>query len=107
MWPVGRGTRSGAAGRFGAPPGADCEDLRVCSGVVRTDSFTGAFATHRQSPMPDAADPPQRISNERVSAYTGSNKAISVERHSIRKEQLLQALPLVERRLHPQVRRTR
>jgi hypothetical protein len=38
-----------------------------------------------------------------VSAYPGSNKALSVELHSIRKEQLLQALSLFERGLHPQV----
>jgi hypothetical protein len=42
-----------------------------------------------------------------VSAYRGSNKAISVEHHSIRNEQLLKALPLFERRLHPQVRGAR
>ena len=35
--------------------------------------------------------------------YAGSNKAISVERDSIRKEQLLEPLTLVERRLHPQI----
>ncbi|OFW16862.1 MAG: hypothetical protein A3F70_03130 [Acidobacteria bacterium RIFCSPLOWO2_12_FULL_67_14] len=38
-----------------------------------------------------------------MSAYPGSNKAFSVEHHSIRKEQLLQTLPLnasVENRLH-------
>jgi hypothetical protein len=40
---------------------------------------------------------------ERVGAYAGSNKAISVEHHTIRKEQLLEALPLIERRLHPEV----
>jgi len=38
-----------------------------------------------------------------VSAYPGSNK-LSAEHDSIREEQLLQALPLRERRLHPQVR---
>jgi hypothetical protein len=42
-----------------------------------------------------------------VGAYTGSNKPISVEPHSIREEQLLEALSLIERRLHPQVRGTR
>ena len=42
-----------------------------------------------------------------MSAYPGSNKAIPVEHHTLRKEQLLQALPLVERRLHPQVRGAR
>jgi hypothetical protein len=42
-----------------------------------------------------------------VGAYTGSNKPISVEAHSIREEQLLEALSLIERRLHPQVRGTR
>jgi hypothetical protein len=35
--------------------------------------------------------------------YAGFNKAISVERDSIRKEQLLEPLTLVERRLHPQI----
>jgi hypothetical protein len=35
--------------------------------------------------------------------YAGSNKAISVERDSVRKEQLLEPLALVEGRLHPQV----
>jgi hypothetical protein len=39
--------------------------------------------------------------------YAGSNKAISVERDSIRKEQLLEPLTLVERRLHPQIGRAR
>jgi len=42
-----------------------------------------------------------------VSAYPGSNKPISVEHHSIREEQLLQALTLFERRLHPQLRGAR
>jgi hypothetical protein len=37
----------------------------------------------------------------------GSNKAISVERDSIRKEQLLEPLTLVERRQHPQIGRAR
>ena len=36
-----------------------------------------------------------------------SNKAISVERDSIRKEHLLEPLTLVERRLHPQIGRAR
>jgi hypothetical protein len=40
-----------------------------------------------------------------VSAYPGSNKPISVEHHS--EEQLLQALTLFERRLHPQLRGAR
>ena len=35
--------------------------------------------------------------------YGGSNKAVSVERNSLRKEQLLEPLTLIERRLHPQV----
>ena len=35
--------------------------------------------------------------------YPGSNKAISVERDSVRKEQLLGTLPLFERGLHPAV----
>ncbi len=35
--------------------------------------------------------------------YAGSNKAFSVERDSVRKEQLLEPLPLFERRLHPEV----
>ena len=39
--------------------------------------------------------------------YAGSNKAVSVERDSIRKEQLLEPLTLVERRLHPQIGRAR
>jgi hypothetical protein len=38
-----------------------------------------------------------------VSAYPGSNKAFSFEYDSIRQEQLLQALSLIERRLYPQV----
>ena len=37
----------------------------------------------------------------------GSNKAISVERDSLRKEQLLEPLALIERRLHPQIGRAR
>ena len=39
--------------------------------------------------------------------YGGSNKAVSVERNSDWKEQLLEPLPLFERRLHPQVCGTR
>jgi hypothetical protein len=35
--------------------------------------------------------------------YCGSNKAVSIERNSFRKEQLLEPLALIERRLHPQV----
>ena len=35
--------------------------------------------------------------------YAGSNKAFSVERDSVGKEQLLEPLALFERRLHPQV----
>ena len=35
--------------------------------------------------------------------YAGSNKAFSVERDSVRKEQLLEPLALFERRLRPQV----
>jgi hypothetical protein len=35
--------------------------------------------------------------------YAGSNKAFSVERNSVGKEQLLEPLALLERRLHPQV----
>jgi hypothetical protein len=35
--------------------------------------------------------------------YGGSNKAVSVERDSVWKEQLLEPLALLERRLHPQV----
>ena len=35
--------------------------------------------------------------------YCGSNKAVSVERNSFRKEQVLEPLALIERRLHPQV----
>src|SRR6266496_3351795 len=41
---------------------------------------------------------------ERRSAYAGSNKPFSVERNSFRKKQLLQALPLIERRLDLQQR---
>jgi hypothetical protein len=40
---------------------------------------------------------------ERVGAYGGSNKPISAEHHAVRKEQLLEALPMIERRLHPEV----
>ena len=39
--------------------------------------------------------------------YGGSNKAVSVERDSVRKEQLLEPLALFEGRLHPQVGRAR
>jgi hypothetical protein len=42
-----------------------------------------------------------------VSAYPGSNKPISVEHNSIREKDLLQALPLIERCLDPQVRSAR
>jgi hypothetical protein len=35
--------------------------------------------------------------------YAGSNKAVSVERDSVWKEQLLEPLPLFERCLHPQL----
>ena len=35
--------------------------------------------------------------------YAGSNKAFSVERDSVWKEELLEPLPLFERRLHPEV----
>jgi hypothetical protein len=34
----------------------------------------------------------------------GSNKAISVERDSLRREQLLEPLALIERRLDPKIR---
>jgi hypothetical protein len=39
--------------------------------------------------------------------YGGSNKAVSVERNSLGKEQLLEPLALFERRLYPQVRGAR
>ena len=39
--------------------------------------------------------------------YAGSNKAFSVERDSVWKEQLLEPLPLFECRLHPEVGRAR
>jgi hypothetical protein len=38
-----------------------------------------------------------------VGAYGGSNKAILVEHHTVREEQLVELLSLIERRLHPQV----
>jgi hypothetical protein len=37
------------------------------------------------------------------SGYGGSNKAVSVERNSFRKEQLLEPLTPFERRLHPEI----
>ena len=40
---------------------------------------------------------------ERRCGYGGSNKAVSIERDSVWKEQLLEPLALFERRLHPQV----
>ena len=44
---------------------------------------------------------------EKRCGYGGSIKSISVERDPFRQKQLLEALLLIERRLHPQVRRTR
>jgi len=44
---------------------------------------------------------------ERVGRYGGSNKLFSVERYTITEEQLLQPLFLIERGLHPEVRRPR
>jgi hypothetical protein len=42
-----------------------------------------------------------------VRGYTGSNKPFSVESNPVREEQLLQPLLLIQRCLHPQVRRPR
>jgi sarcosine oxidase delta subunit len=44
---------------------------------------------------------------ERVCGYGGSNKLFSVERNTITEEQLLQPLLLIERRLQPEIRRSR
>ena len=44
---------------------------------------------------------------ERVGPYGRSNKLFSVERDTITEKQLLQPLLLIERRLHPQIRRSR
>jgi hypothetical protein len=44
---------------------------------------------------------------ERVGGYGGSNKLFSVERDTLTEERLLQLLLLIERSLHPQVRRSR
>ncbi len=65
----------------------------------------------RRSPVRSRSGPPNlsfpvldfpQVAEGRC-GYAGSNKAISVERDSVRKEQLLEPLTLVERRLHPQV----
>lgn len=45
--------------------------------------------------------------SERVGGYPGSNKLFSVERNALRKKQLLKPLSLIQRSLHPQVRRSR
>src|SRR5262245_21095188 len=44
----------------------------------------------------------QQVAESRCGC-AGSNKPISVERDSVRKEQLLEPLALLQRRLHPEV----
>jgi hypothetical protein len=61
-----------------------------------------------RSPVRSRPGPPSFISGldfpqvaEGRCGYPGSNKAFSVERDSVWKEQLLEPLALFERRLHP------
>ncbi len=62
---------------------------------------TGSTPVRSTKPSFSVSDFPQVA--ECRGGYAGSNKRISVERDSVRKEQLLEPLPLVERRLHPQI----
>lgn len=78
------------------------EDGRgVAAAAERGSNWRGAgpptFLSHPQ--------PPAGV--EGRCGYGGSNIAVSVERNSRGKQQLLEPLALVERRLHPQVRRAR
>src|SRR4030095_1937997 len=78
--------------RVESAAGAALGEERFDSGLVHQTFISG-------SDFPQVA--------EGRCGYAGSNKAISVERDSIRKEQLLEPLTLVERRLHPQIGRAR
>jgi hypothetical protein len=77
---------SGAAARLG---------LKRTLGLVRFNSVLGHQPFIHNLNRPQVA--------EGRCGCGGSNKAISVERNSLGKEQLLEPLALFERRLHPEV----
>ena len=50
---------------------------------------------------------PAAASTRREKSYDGSIEGFSAERHAFRKKQVLKPLPLLQRRLYPEIRGTR
>jgi hypothetical protein len=81
--------------------GSPCGFLEVLDSAepVRYPVPTGSRLIHH--PFISILDRPQ-VAEGRC-GYPGSNKAVSVERDSLWKEQMLEPLALLKRRLHPQI----